>query len=40
MCNLWPLRIAGRGDEEIRFVVFPYRLLHSESVGVDILGFQ
>ena len=23
MCNFWPLRIAGKGDEQIRLVVFP-----------------
>ena len=23
VCNFWPLRIAGKGDEEIRLVVFP-----------------
>ena len=32
--NFGPLRIAGRGDEEIQW------LLHSESVSVDILAFQ
>ena len=24
VCNFWPLRIAGKGDEEIQLVVFSY----------------
>ena len=33
MCNFWPLKMAGKGDDEIKLVVLLYYIISGLSCG-------